>query len=298
MPCIAGMRDFSDTGMLDIFVDEARMRRRESMIGAWRRTPGDGQAFLRVAAHADILACPSPLSPSPSMTNADPHELQKFSELAHRWWDPRAEFKPLHELNPLRLGWIDSQARIAGKRVLDIGCGGGILTESMANLGAQVKGIDLSTQALGVADLHGLETGVAVEYEEIAAEALAAREPGTYDVVTCMEMLEHVPDPAAIVEACAMLVKPGGWVFFSTLNRNLKAYLFAVVGAEYVARMLPRGTHDYARFIRPAELAGFARRAHLQPSEFKGITYHPIGKQFALSGDTSINYMLSCRREA
>jgi 2-polyprenyl-6-hydroxyphenyl methylase/3-demethylubiquinone-9 3-methyltransferase len=232
------------------------------------------------------------------MTNADPHELQKFSELAHRWWDPRAEFKPLHELNPLRLKWIDSQARLAGKRVLDIGCGGGILAESMSALGAHVKGIDLSTEALGVADLHSLDSGIAVDYEEIAAEAIAAREPASFDVVTCMEMLEHVPDPAAIVAACAALVKPGGWVFFSTLNRNLKSYLFAVVGAEYVARMLPRGTHDYARFIRPAELAGFARRADLQPSEFKGITYHPITKQFEVSGDTSINYMLSCRREA
>jgi 2-polyprenyl-6-hydroxyphenyl methylase/3-demethylubiquinone-9 3-methyltransferase len=232
------------------------------------------------------------------MTNADPRELQKFSELAHRWWDPRAEFKPLHDLNPLRLKWIDSQARLAGKRVLDIGCGGGILTESMSLLGAQVKGIDLSTEALGVADLHSLDSGVAVEYEEIAAEAIAAREPGTYDVVTCMEMLEHVPDPAAIVAACATLVKPGGWVFFSTLNRNLKAYLFAVVGAEYIARLLPRGTHDYARFIRPAELAGFVRRANMQPDQFGGITYHPIGKHFELSSDTSINYMLSCRREA
>lgn len=232
------------------------------------------------------------------MTNADPRELQKFSELAHRWWDSGAEFKPLHDLNPLRLGWIDSHASLAGKRVLDIGCGGGILSESMAALGASVKGIDLSTEALGVADLHSLESGVNVEYEEIAAEAIAAREPGSFDVVTCMEMLEHVPDPAAIVAACATLVKPGGWVFFSTLNRNAKAYLFAVVGAEYIARMLPRGTHDYARFIRPAELARFVRLAGLQAEQFKGIAYHPIGRHFALSDDTSINYMLACRREA
>jgi 2-polyprenyl-6-hydroxyphenyl methylase/3-demethylubiquinone-9 3-methyltransferase len=231
------------------------------------------------------------------MTNADPHELQKFSELAHRWWDPHAEFKPLHELNPLRLAWIDAHASLAGKRVLDIGCGGGILSESMASLGATVKGIDLSTEALGVADLHCLESGVTVEYEEIAAEALAAREPGSFDAVTCMEMLEHVPDPAAIVQACATLVKPGGWVFFSTLNRNAKAYLLAVVGAEYIARMLPRGTHDYARFIRPAELAQFVRQASLQAVEFKGLTYHPIGKYFALSDDSSVNYMLACRRE-
>src|SRR6201997_5367035 len=228
------------------------------------------------------------------MTNVDPHELQKFSELAHRWWDPHAEFKPLHELNPVRLSWIDAHAHLAGKKVLDIGCRGGILSESMAGLGAQVKGIDLSTQALGVADLHSLESGVSVEYEEIAAEALAAREPGTFDAVTCMEMLEHVPDPSAIVAACATLVKPGGWVFFSTLNRNVKAYLFAVIGAEYIARMLPKGTHDYARFIRPSELAGFVRAAGLCTVEIKGIVYHPLGKQFALSSDTSVNYMLAC----
>ncbi|HVW49519.1 MAG TPA: bifunctional 2-polyprenyl-6-hydroxyphenol methylase/3-demethylubiquinol 3-O-methyltransferase UbiG [Trinickia sp.] len=231
------------------------------------------------------------------MTNADPHELRKFSDLAHRWWDPNAEFKPLHELNPVRLAWIDGHAHLPGKRVLDVGCGGGILSESMAGLGAQVKGIDLSHQALGVADLHSLESGITVEYEEIAAEALAAREPATYDVVTCMEMLEHVPDPAAIVRACAALVKPGGWVFFSTLNRNVKAYLFAVIGAEYIAQMLPKGTHDYARFIRPSELAGFARAAGLREVEVKGITYRPLGKRFALSDDTSVNYLFACRRD-
>ena len=232
------------------------------------------------------------------MTNADPHELQKFSDLAHRWWDPNAEFKPLHELNPVRLKWIDAHAALAGKRVLDIGCGGGILSESMAGLGATVKGIDLSSQALGVADLHSLESGVTVDYEEIAAEALAAREPATYDVVTCMEMLEHVPEPAAVVAACATLVKPGGWVFFSTLNRNVKSYLFAVIGAEYLAQMLPKGTHDYARFIRPSELAGFVRTAALHTQEIKGIAYRPLSKHFALSDDTSVNYMLACRREA
>ncbi|MFM0034493.1 bifunctional 2-polyprenyl-6-hydroxyphenol methylase/3-demethylubiquinol 3-O-methyltransferase UbiG [Paraburkholderia strydomiana] len=232
------------------------------------------------------------------MTNADPHELQKFSDLAHRWWDPNAEFKPLHELNPIRLNWIDAHAHLAGKNVLDIGCGGGILSESMAGLGAHVKGIDLSTQALGVADLHSLESGVTVNYEEIAAEALAAREPGTYDVVTCMEMLEHVPEPGAIVEACKTLVKPGGWVFFSTLNRNVKSYLFAVIGAEYIARMLPKGTHDYARFIRPSELAGFVRAAGLRTADIKGIVYNPLSKHFALSADTSVNYLLACRRDA
>jgi 2-polyprenyl-6-hydroxyphenyl methylase/3-demethylubiquinone-9 3-methyltransferase len=234
----------------------------------------------------------------PHMINADPHELQKFSELAHRWWDPNAEFKPLHELNPVRLDWIDRLAHLSGKRALDIGCGGGILSESMAVRGAKVKGVDLSSRALGVADLHSLESGVEVEYEEIAAEALAAREPGSYDVVTCMEMLEHVPDPAAIVQACAMLVKPGGWVFFSTLNRNAKAYLFAVIGAEYIARMLPRGTHDYARFIKPSELAQYVRSAQLDIAEIKGITYRPLSKRFGLSDDSSINYLMACRRVA
>ena len=229
-------------------------------------------------------------------TNVDPHELQKFSELAYRWWDANAEFKPLHDLNPVRLDWIDNHAHLSGKRVLDIGCGGGILSESMAVRGATVKGIDLSTNALGVADLHSLESGVEVAYEEIAAEAIAAREPGTYDVVTCMEMLEHVPSPAAIVQACSTLVKPGGWVFFSTLNRNAKAYLFAVIGAEYIARMLPRGTHDYARFIKPSELAQFARSALLDITEIKGITYRPLSKRFDLSDDTGINYLMACRR--
>ncbi len=230
------------------------------------------------------------------MVNADPHELHKFSSLAHRWWDPQAEFKPLHDLNPIRLRWIDAHARLAGKRALDIGCGGGILSESMAGLGAQVKGIDLSAEALNVADLHSLESGVKVDYEAIAAEALATREPAIYDVVTCMEMLEHVPQPASIVAACATLVKPGGWVFFSTLNRNLKAYLLAIIGAEYLARMLPKGTHDYARFIRPSELAGFVRDAGLHTVEIKGVTYHPISRHFALSNQTDVNYLLACRR--
>jgi len=232
------------------------------------------------------------------MTNADPHELQKFSELAHRWWDPQAEFKPLHDLNPVRLAWIDQHAQLAGKKVLDIGCGGGILTESMAALGAHAKGIDLSSKALGVADLHSLESGIAVNYEEIAAEALAAREPASYDVVTCMEMLEHVPDPASIVAACMQLVKPGGKVFFSTLNRTATAYLFAIVGAEYIAKMLPRGTHDYARFIKPSELAGFVRAAGLVAQEFKGISYNPLSQGFTLTDNTNINYMLACTRPA
>lgn len=232
------------------------------------------------------------------MTNVDPLELRKFSELAHRWWDPEAEFKPLHAINPLRLEWIRARAPLSGQRVLDVGCGGGILSESMVLEGADVKGIDLSAEALGVADLHSLESGVNVSYEEISAEGLADREPASFDVVTCMEMLEHVPDPARTVRACAKLVKPGGRVFFSTLNRNLKAYLFAVIAAEYVARLLPRGTHDYARFIRPAELAGFARDAGLQTDEFGGLVYHPLTKRFALSDDTDVNYLLACTRVA
>src|SRR3954464_3955867 len=195
--------------------------------------------------------------------NVDPLELQKFSELAHRWWDPTSEFRPLHDINPLRLEWINARAPLAGRKVIDIGCGGGILAESIARKGADVTGIDLSEKALKVADLHSLETGVQVRYELISAEDMAAREPASFDVVTCMEMLEHVPDPAAVVHACATLVKPGGHVFFSTINRNPKAYLLAVIGAEYVLRMLPRGTHDYAKFITPAELAQFIRNADL-----------------------------------
>jgi 2-polyprenyl-6-hydroxyphenyl methylase/3-demethylubiquinone-9 3-methyltransferase len=228
--------------------------------------------------------------------NADPIELQKFSELAHRWWDPTSEFRPLHEINPLRLEWINARVPLAGKAVADIGCGGGILSESMARKGAQVTGIDLSEKALKVADLHSLESGVQVRYEMIAAEELAAREPASYDVVTCMEMLEHVPDPAAIVKACASLVKPGGHVFFSTINRNPKAYLFAVIGAEYLLRLLPKGTHDYAKFITPAELAGFARSAGLQVERLKGMTYNPLTKIYSLNQDTDVNYLVACSR--
>ncbi|WP_042884471.1 bifunctional 2-polyprenyl-6-hydroxyphenol methylase/3-demethylubiquinol 3-O-methyltransferase UbiG [Cupriavidus necator] len=234
----------------------------------------------------------------PLRRNADPKEIDKFSELAHRWWDPESEFKPLHELNPLRLEWIDGIAGLAGKRVVDVGCGGGILSESMARLGATVRGIDLSTKALKVADLHSLESGVVVNYEEIAAEALAAREPASVDVVTCMEMLEHVPDPASIVRACATLVKPGGYVFFSTINRNLKAYLLAIVGAEYVLNMLPRGTHDYDKFITPSELARFARQAGLDLIEMRGMTYNPLSQVYSLNRDTDVNYMMAFRRVA
>ncbi|WP_407278575.1 bifunctional 2-polyprenyl-6-hydroxyphenol methylase/3-demethylubiquinol 3-O-methyltransferase UbiG [Aromatoleum evansii] len=231
-------------------------------------------------------------------TNADPAELQKFSDLAHRWWDPTSEFKPLHEINPLRLRWIDGHANVAGKRVLDVGCGGGILSESMAALRAQVTGIDLSEKALGVARLHLFESGHKVDYQHCSAEEFAARHPGEFDVVTCMEMLEHVPDPASTVAACAKLVKPGGQVFFSTLNRNFKAYLFAVVGAEYILNLLPRGTHEYAKFIKPSELARFCRNAGLESAELLGMSYNPLTQTYSLGHDTSVNYMLQARREA
>jgi 2-polyprenyl-6-hydroxyphenyl methylase/3-demethylubiquinone-9 3-methyltransferase len=230
--------------------------------------------------------------------NADPLELQKFSELAHRWWDPTSEFRPLHEINPLRLEWINARVPLAGKTVVDIGCGGGILAESMAKKGAQVTGIDLSEKALKVADLHSLESGVQVRYELISAEQLAVREPAGFDVVTCMEMLEHVPDPAAIVKACATLVKPGGHLFFSTINRNPKSYLFAVIGAEYVLRMLPKGTHDYAKFITPAELAQFIRNAGLTLDALKGMGYNPLTKVYSLNQDTDVNYLVACTRPA
>ena len=225
--------------------------------------------------------------------NADPQEIQKFSELAHRWWDPTSEFRPLHEINPLRLEWINARVPLAGKQVCDVGCGGGILAESIAKKGATVTGIDLSEKALKVADLHSLESGIKVRYELISAEELAAREAGQYDVVTCMEMLEHVPDPAAIVQACAKLVKPGGHIFFSTLNRNPKSYLFAIIGAEYVLGLLPRGTHDYAKFITPAELSGFARTADLEVQALKGMTYNPLTKIYSLNQDTSVNYLVA-----
>jgi 2-polyprenyl-6-hydroxyphenyl methylase/3-demethylubiquinone-9 3-methyltransferase len=228
--------------------------------------------------------------------NADPLEIQKFSELAHRWWDPTSEFRPLHELNPLRLEWINARAPLAGKNVIDIGCGGGILAESMARKGATVTGIDLSEKALKVADLHSLESGVQVRYQLVAAEEMAAREAGQYDVVTCMEMLEHVPDPGAIVRACATLVKPGGHVFFSTLNRNPKSYLFAIIGAEYLLRLLPKGTHDYDKFITPAELSQYARSAGLDVDGLKGMGYNPLTKVYSLNADTSVNYLVACSR--
>ena len=224
--------------------------------------------------------------------NVDPQEVAKFSDLAHRWWDPSSEFKPLHEINPLRLGWIDHLAPISARKVLDVGCGGGILTEAMAQRGGKVKGIDLSERALKVAALHQLESKVNVDYEKIPAEELAAREPGQYDIVTCMELLEHVPDPASTVAACAALARPGGHLFFSTINRNPKSYLFAIIGAEYILRMLPRGTHDYARFIKPSELAQFCRAAGLEIRDITGMTYNPITKIYALGPDSDVNYIV------
>lgn len=229
--------------------------------------------------------------------NADPAELAKFSDLAHRWWDPDSEFKPLHQINPLRLGWIDGLASLAGKRVLDIGCGGGILSDSMARKGSDVTGIDLSTKALKVAQLHALEAGTQnVTYREISAEALAQEQPASFDVVTCMEMLEHVPDPASVVRACSTLVKPGGWVFFSTINRNPKAFLFAIVGAEYLLRMLPKGTHEYAKMIRPSELAAHCRAAGLSLEQTLGMEYNPLTQRYWLSSDTSVNYLVASRK--
>ena len=229
--------------------------------------------------------------------NADPAELAKFSELAHRWWDPESEFAPLHQINPLRLEWIQGLAPLAGQRALDVGCGGGILADAMARKDASVLGIDLSTKALKVAQLHALEAQTPnVSYREVAAEALAAEAPGSFDVVTCMEMLEHVPDPASVVRACATLVKPGGWVFFSTLNRNPKSFLFAIVGAEYVLNLLPKGTHEYRKFIRPSELARDCREAGLEVAHTRGMEYNPLTKRYWLSGDTSVNYMFATRR--
>ena len=230
------------------------------------------------------------------MLNADPAELEKFGDLAHRWWDPNSEFKPLHDINPLRLDWIDDAIGLPGKRVLDVGCGGGLLSEGMAVRGAEVTGIDLSEKPLGVARLHLLESGQKVDYRKISAEQMAEEMPGAFDAVTCLEMLEHVPDPASIVESCGRLVKPGGQVFFSTINRNLKAYLLAVIGAEYVLQMLPRGTHDFARFIKPSELTRWCKQSGLEPDELIGMTYNPLTRHYALGRDTDVNYLVRATR--
>ena len=229
--------------------------------------------------------------------NFDPAELAKFSDLAHRWWDKDSEFRPLHQINPLRLAWIEGITTLTGKRVLDVGCGGGILSDAMAKSGAEVLGIDLSTKALRVAQLHALEANSqGVHYREFSAEALAVEEPASFDIVTCMEMLEHVPDPYLVVKACADLVKPGGHVFFSTLNRNIKSYLFAIVGAEYVLNLLPRGTHDYAKFIKPSELASYSRKSGLDLTHSKGLQYNPLSGKYWLDSDTSVNYMFATRK--
>ena len=229
--------------------------------------------------------------------NADPAELAKFSDLAHRWWDPQSEFRPLHQINPLRLEWINSLCALQGKNVLDIGCGGGILSDSMARKGAKVLGIDLSTKALRVAEMHALEAQTPnITYREVSAEDLAAQEPGAYDVVTCMEMLEHVPDPSSVVRACAELVKPGGQVFFSTLNRNAKSFMMAIVAAEYVLNLLPRGTHEYAKMIRPSELASYCRSSGLDVQGMRGLEYNPLTERYWLSDNTSVNYMVATQK--
>jgi 2-polyprenyl-6-hydroxyphenyl methylase/3-demethylubiquinone-9 3-methyltransferase len=231
------------------------------------------------------------------MANVDPQELAKFGDLAHRWWDPESEFRPLHEINPLRLEWIDDTAGLAGKVVLDVGCGGGILAEAMAERARSVLGIDLAARSLRVARLHALERGIEkVEYREVAVEALAEERPRAFDIVTCMEMLEHVPDPASAVAACARLAAPGGWVFFSTLHRSPKAFAQAIVGAEYVLGLLPRGTHEYAKFIRPSELARWCREAGLELQATRGLLYNPLTRRYRLGSDTGVNYLVACRK--
>ena len=232
-----------------------------------------------------------------SSVNVDPAEIEKFSALASRWWDPTSEFKPLHAINPLRLNWIIEHAgSLRDKKIVDVGCGGGILAEAMAKEGAQVTGIDLAERSLKVARLHSLESEVAVDYKLQSAEALAAEEPEQYDIVTCMEMLEHVPDPASVIRACATLVKPNGWVFFSTLNRNPKSFLFAIVGAEYLLKLLPTGTHHYESFIKPSELSRSARQATLNTVDLRGLSYNPLTQHYSLSNDTSVNYLLATRK--
>jgi 2-polyprenyl-6-hydroxyphenyl methylase/3-demethylubiquinone-9 3-methyltransferase len=248
------------------------------------------------------MSLPASVTPTeaPAPANADSGEIAKFEALAARWWDPESEFRPLHRINPLRLGWIEQLAgTVSGRDVIDVGCGGGILAESMAARGARVTGIDLAGKALKVAELHGLESGVTVRYQQISAEDMAATEPESRDVVTCMEMLEHVPDPASTIAACARLARPGGWVFFSTLNRNPKSFAFAIIGAEYILKLLPRGTHEYGKFIRPSELIGHARHAGLQQQAMLGLTYNPLTREYRLvDGDVSVNYLVAFRKPA
>ena len=229
--------------------------------------------------------------------NADPAELEKFSRLAHRWWDPHGEFRPLHEINPLRLDWIDRHAQLAGKDVIDVGCGGGILAEAMASRGARVTGIDLSEKGLRVAELHLHESRLPVRYEKAMTEEYAATHPESFDVVTCMELLEHVPNPESMVAACARLVRPGGMVFFSTINRNPKAYLYAVIGAEYLLGLLPKGTHDYTRFIKPSALSRWSRANGLRPDELIGMSYNPLTRRYRLGSDCDVNYLVRCVRD-
>jgi len=231
-------------------------------------------------------------------TNVDYNEIAKFEELAHRWWDPSSEFKPLHDINPLRLQYIDNIAGgLSGKKVIDVGCGGGILSESMAHLGANVTGIDMGEAPLSVAKLHKLESGVEIDYQQITAEEMAEKEAGQFDVVTCMEMLEHVPEPSSVIRACATMAKPGGKVILSTLNRNPKSFLFAIVGAEYILNMLPKGTHEFSKFIRPSELAGWVREADLEMLEIKGMTYNPFTRSYSLGKDIDVNYMMACNKD-
>ncbi|MGB1327998.1 MAG: bifunctional 2-polyprenyl-6-hydroxyphenol methylase/3-demethylubiquinol 3-O-methyltransferase UbiG [Porticoccaceae bacterium] len=233
----------------------------------------------------------------PNTQNVDPNEIRKFEELASRWWDKNSEFKPLHDINPLRANWIDNLAPVAEKKVLDVGCGGGILAEALAQRGAEVTGIDMGDAPLGVAKLHQLESGLSIDYQKSTAEDFAKDHENTYDIVTCLEMLEHVPDPSSVVQACAKMVKPGGHVFFSTINRNPKAFLFAIIGAEYILRLLPRGTHEYAKFIRPSELANWSREADLQVNQMTGLLFNPLTKQYKLSdSDLDVNYMISTQK--
>ena len=234
---------------------------------------------------------------TPNTTNVDAVEIDKFSRLAHKWWDKTSEFKPLHDINPLRVNWIDERVGLAGKKVLDVGCGGGILSEAMAQRGAAELGIDMGEAPLAVAQLHQLESGVNVEYRQITAEALAEEMPEQFDVVTCLEMLEHVPDPSSVIRACFRMVKPGGQVFLSTINRNPKAYLFAIIGAEYIMKLLPRGTHDFKKFIRPSELGAWSRAAGLTVKDIIGLTYNPLTKHYKLAADVDVNYMIQTLRE-